>query len=205
MSKHSTNSPRRKQTHTHSEQWSDVQSFEGYYQVSTHSRIKSLDRWVSANGGKSFRKGRLLRPGQGVYLHVVLSKKGVTTNHLLHRLLAVAFIPNPDNKPEVNHKDGNKRNNDLSNLEWSTSKENKEHACRLGLMDSGPNPNKARKGTAHGCAKLTEEDIPTIRLMAKQGMGFTEIARVLASQKNITLTGENISMIVHRKTWRHVP
>jgi hypothetical protein len=71
------------------------------------------------------------------YLAVNLSKDGVVKTCKVHRLLALAFIENPNNYPQVNHKDGNKRNNSLTNFEWCNNKQNAEHASRLGLVKGG--------------------------------------------------------------------
>lgn len=68
------------------------------------------------------------------YRNVGLSVNGQCKSFKVHRLVALAFLPNPQNKPDVNHKDGNKANNWLSNLEWSTEKENVQHAVRTGLF-----------------------------------------------------------------------
>ena len=108
------------------EEWKDIKSYRGFYQVSNLGKIKNLKR-----------KEVLLKPyisKQG-YLNVKLIdpyfKKG--NNYLVHRLVAEAFIPNPENKPQVNHKDGNKLNNSVDNLEWVTSSENNQHAYNTGL------------------------------------------------------------------------
>ena len=100
--------------------WKDIKDYEGYYQISNLGRIKSLPR----NGTiKSERiiKGAISKNG---YLRVCLQKNGIKTNFLVHRLVAEAFIPNPDNLPQVNHKDEDKTNNIYTNLEWCTASYN---------------------------------------------------------------------------------
>lgn len=83
----------------------------------------------------SERSKRFLKPGFTGRYHIVnLCNKGEEKNCLVHRLVAICFVPNPDNKPEVNHKDGNKINNHVSNLEWVTKAENEEHARANGLV-----------------------------------------------------------------------
>lgn len=77
------------------------------------------------------------------YSRVSLSNKGKQKQLLVHRLVAQAFIPNPNNLPEVNHKDGNKRNNNVDNLEWTTRSENEEHAYRTGLQLQKNTPEQA--------------------------------------------------------------
>ena len=106
--------------------WKDVKDYEGLYQVSNLGRVKSLER-KSWNGYKWFiKKERILkpRPLKAGYLKVSLSKDGIVKDFLIHRLVAIAFIPNPNNLPEVNHKDENKGNNRYYNLEWCDGKYN---------------------------------------------------------------------------------
>lgn len=79
-------------------------------------------------------KGRVDRYG---YHRVTFCVKGKRTNHSVHRLVAKAFIPNPESKPQVNHKDGNKLNNSVANLEWCTNEENQKHAAATGLTNKG--------------------------------------------------------------------
>lgn len=92
--------------------YKDIQGYEGY-QVSNHGNVKSL------GNGKS-RKEKILKPFNNTkgYLQVTLCREGKQKQHLVHRLVAQAFIPNPQNLPQVNHRDENKTNNNVENLEW---------------------------------------------------------------------------------------
>ena len=100
------------------EEWRDVKGYEGLYQVSNKGRVKSLNR-IDSRGNKVNEK--ILRPGKrNNYLFVNLYKNGKRKLYDIHRLVAQAFLPNPDNLPVVNHKDENKLNNNVENLEWCT-------------------------------------------------------------------------------------
>ena len=102
------------------EEWRDIEGYEGLYMVSSLGRVKSI----------GYDKERILKPGKiGYgYLQVCLFKDGKRKRYLVHRLVANAFIPNTENLPEVNHKDEDKTNNRVSNLEWMTSKDNTRYS-----------------------------------------------------------------------------
>lgn len=122
------------------EVWKDIEGYEGLYQVSTCGNIKSLAKPRKNGNGRSYiQKEKLLKQTftSTGYKKVELYKDGKRKGFKVHRLVAIAFIPNPDNKPEVNHIDGNKINNNIDNLEWVTSSENSIHAYETGLS-----PNK---------------------------------------------------------------
>lgn len=114
------------------EQWRDIKGYEGLYQVSNLGNIKSLTRvqcYAYANKGRRYRvtKEQLLIPaptGENHYLCVTLYKDGKKRTKAIHRLVAETFIPNPFNLTQVNHKDEDKSNNSVSNLEWCTCKYN---------------------------------------------------------------------------------
>ena len=117
------------------EVWKDIEGYEGLYQVSNFGNIKSLPK-VRHNGrGTYIQKEKILKPSNTStgYKKIELCKDGKRKGFKVHRLVAIAFIPNPDNKPEVNHIDGNKINNNIDNLEWVTSSENTIHAYETGL------------------------------------------------------------------------
>lgn len=103
------------------EKWKDINGYEGYYQVSSYGRVRSLDRLVS----NRFIKGSILKQNErGKYLCVCLSKDKMKKSYSVHILVANAFIDNPNNLPCINHKDEIKTNNRVENLEWCTHKYN---------------------------------------------------------------------------------
>ena len=112
-----------------SEEWRPIEGYEGLYEVSSYGRVRSLDRYDSNN---HFRKGKVLSPvkNKDGYLQVNLCCNGKYKMFLVHRLAAQAFIPNPDNLPEINHKDENPGNNNVDNLEWCTRKYNINYGSR---------------------------------------------------------------------------
>lgn len=121
------------------EKWKDIKGYEGLYQISTIGRIKRLDILkVDTLNRKTFYPERILKASKGKdgYLKIILSDEfSNKKSFLVHRLVAIAFIENKKNKPEVNHIDGNKLNNCIDNLEWCTPKENTNHAWRIGLIN----------------------------------------------------------------------
>lgn len=92
------------------------------------------------------------------YLYITCKLKGLRQNHKVHRLVGKLFIDNPLDKPEINHKDGNKKNNHIDNLEWNTKSENMKHAVKLKLVT-----NCTQKGIKHNTAKFTFEDVTRMR------------------------------------------
>lgn len=124
----------------HQEVWRDIKGYEGLYQISNLGRVRGLDRYSNnysnyLTGKTNKRKiyGRILTNKKGKYLFVMLSKNGRYKTKSIHRLIAEAFIENPNNYNCVNHIDGNKYNNSINNLEWCTTSENNTHAYRNGL------------------------------------------------------------------------
>jgi len=134
------------------EQWRDIENYEGYYQVSNFGRVRSFHQ----------RTIHILKPRSAFdYFKVPLCRgKGDEKIFFVHILVAKTFIPNPENKKIVNHKDGNKKNNHVSNLEWVTQSENLKHAYKIGLL-------KPLHGTESPRSKLTEDDVKYIRKVYK--------------------------------------
>jgi hypothetical protein len=171
------------------ETWRDIEGYEGSYQVSDLGRVRSLDR-KSANGHKLKGMARKLTVDKDGYHVVGLTRDRVMKHLKVHRLVAQAFIPNPDNKPEVNHINGFKTDNRASELEWCTTQGNTAHAIDSGLHDP--------IGASNGNAKLTEDDVQHIRWLAAEGVKQSALAREWA------VTQTNIRYIVSGRTWSHV-
>lgn len=115
------------------EHWKDIIGYEGLYQVSDRGRVKSLSKYDRLGRFHSERILSMCDNGKG-YLVVNLKVNGSQRMRTVHSLVATAFLPNVENKPCVNHKDGNKRNNSAENLEWVTFSENTIHAVENGLI-----------------------------------------------------------------------
>ena len=123
------------------EEWRDIQGYEGMYQVSSYGNVKRVAHDIEfERQGKicvrhlDERMFSLPKPGKEGYLSIQLTKDGKGKDYLVHRLVALAFIPQIEGKPQVNHKDGNKQNNYVENLEWMDAREQQLHAWSIGLI-----------------------------------------------------------------------
>lgn len=177
--------------------WKDIENFEGMYQVSDMGRIRSLARTkVLSNGRKLTIREKILTGHIDTkgYLQVELRKDGKRNISCIHRLVASAFIENPERKEQVNHKDGNKRNNAVENLEWVTCEENIHHAWKHGL-------NTASKGQKHPNSILTDEQAKWIKehyIPRDKKYGMSAMARMFG------ISTCPIYNIIHEKGWKHL-
>jgi hypothetical protein len=113
------------------QEWKDVEDFVGYYLVSNDGCVKSLKRNGTISGDRILKQKVRQKDG---YMEVHLQNPKSDKRRLVHRLMAIAFIPNPENKPQVNHRNGIKTDNRIENLEWATHQENMDHAVKFGLI-----------------------------------------------------------------------
>lgn len=117
------------------ELWKDIDEFKGIYQISNRGRVKRLHRIVKINNKNNIYerelREKILIPTEDKDGYLVIGLLG--KNRKIHRLVAKAFIPNPFCFPQVNHKDGNKKNNNVENLEWCSNLYNQIHAFKIGL------------------------------------------------------------------------
>lgn len=177
-----------------SEIWKDILGYEGIYQISNLGRCKKLYReWFGGNGGKRFTEEKIMTPHYSKfgYNHQPFIKNGKLKDLRICRLVAIAFIPNPENKPFVNHKDGNKANDNAGNLEWNTRSENDMHAFKNGLRS-------AMTGSKNGMSKITEGTVIEIRKLAHSGENSMNIA------EKYNLRIEHVKDIIKRRSWRHI-
>lgn len=174
------------------EEWKDIKGFEGFYQISNSGIVKSLGGWCgTAKRKEKIRSTSLTHDG---YVKVRLIHQGKDKTMRVHRLVAEAFIPNPESKSTVNHKDGNKQNNVVENLEWVDRKEQMVHAYKMGLKTS-------RLGSENSNAKLTDEQVKEIRkLYVPQSKEFGTVAL----GKKYGVTNRVIGLIVNGKAYKNV-
>lgn len=174
--------------------WKPVLGYEEIYLVSNTGIIKSVDHLVTHKDGKNrIQKGRILKTeiSNKGYFQVSLSKNKVRFHTGVHRVVAIAFIPNPNNLPEVNHKDGNKLNNEDDNLEWNSSSDNQIHAVLNNLI----NPNLGEK---HHMSKISNKQIINLRNLHKSGLNNKELA------KHYCISETAMSNILRKKTYKNL-
>jgi len=179
--------------------WKDVVGYEGLYQVSNLGRVKSLDKTVKSaikNNNERFIPGIIMSFTQDKdgYFRIGLTKNKKKKIIPVHRIICSAFIENPENKPQVNHIDGIKNNNILSNLEWATLSENRVHSYATGLQ-TGIN----RRGEKSNFAKLTSDDVIKIR---KEYVPYKVTQIYLAEKYGVSQAA--INSILTRKNWHYL-
>lgn len=153
--------------------------YNDYIMVCENGEVKSHNRFV---------KGGIINSG---YKRINTSHRGVNHKYLIHRLVAETFIPNPNNLPCVNHKDGDKLNNNVNNLEWCTYGENLSHAYKTGLRDC--------KGIKNPVSKLTAEQVLEIRKLYIKGKHCENNSYGLA--KKYGVSEKCILNIIHNKSY----
>lgn len=170
------------------EEWRDVPNFEGY-QVSSLGRVRGIDRLCGNRPGVT--KGKILKPFRNKrgYLEVNLYNNSKSTAKIIHRLVAKAFISNDFNKPQVNHIDGNKLNNEVSNLEWMSNSENQLHAYSLGLQPSRAGENNVK-------AKITDKSVTELKVLYNSGKTIVDISNIMNINVSI------IRNIIYGRTWK---
>ena len=174
--------------------WQSISAYEGMYKISNTGIVASLDRYIPhPKSGESLIKGRILtiQTDANGYKYIHLNKSGKSKAFKIHVLVARAFIKNPKGHPFVNHKDGNKANNNVTNLEWCTQSENEKHAHSIGL--------KNHKGENHPISQFSNEQILEVRRMfEKDKLSQREIGR------KMNMNYKTVHKIVHRQRWAHI-
>lgn len=179
--------------------WKDIEGYEGY-QISSLGRVRSLDRIIThKNGKKELYRGKIrkgVKNKQG-YLFLSLCKNGRSRNYFISRLVAMHFIPNPENKPYVDHIDTNPLNNRVDNLRWCTQKENMNNPISVNKISES---RKGRKMTEETRKKISEshkgrkksEETRKKMSQAQQGKIVSEETREKKYKKIIQSTRDNI-------------
>ena len=167
--------------------WKDVKDYEGYYRISNCGNVKSI-KFTNRYG--TFSRNFLLNLNITAYgYHAVMLCKNRNNKFIgVHRLVAIAFIPNPENKPCVNHRDFNRTNNNIENLEWVTHRENIVYSISHGRRDHLKLENSTN-------CKLSLNDVIHIRSLSGK---LTK--RKIAKMYNVC--DSNIWRIIHNKTWK---
>lgn len=170
--------------------WKDIKEYENLYQCSTYGNIRSLDRYVYGQSGKSqFRKGQKIKPikNKNGYLQFALNKNAKRKMVYVHIIIAETFIENPRELNTVNHKDGNKLNNNVDNLEWCSYSENNLHSYKI----------LKRKRADEGASPKSVYVIDTIEKSLKYYKSITE------ASNSIKLSHTQINRYIHsNKKWK---
>jgi len=179
------------------EVWKSIKGFENYYEVSNLGNVKRKE-------GTSHLKPKNLKHllDKDGYRRVNLKVSQKTNSKIVHRLIAEAFIDNPENKPQVNHINGIKGDNTLSNLEWCTLSENRRHAYSTGLQNG-----LTRRGVKNNFSKLTENQVRSIRMeytgdargKSKEQLKEMVTTEDLAKKYNVSRAA--ISFILNGTSW----
>lgn len=177
--------------------WKDITGFEGCYQISNFGNVRRLDTKILFKGTLSIRKGREIKTtlNSDKYPTVVLCWKSLRKTHSVHRLVAMGFIPNPENLPQVNHKDGNKQHNHFNNLEWISPGGNQRHAYEMGLKSHSENS---------GMAKLTDEDVIAIKILLKKERVGSDNSVYKQIGEAFGVTPTTIKWIDKGRTWARI-
>lgn len=179
---------------TQEEVWAVIEGSKGKYEISTYGQVRS-----NHSGSPKILSQNTTKSG---YWKISIRLGNYDTTHSTHRLIAKTFIPNPLNKPCINHKDGNKLNNYVDNLEWCTQKENIDHAISLGLLPA----KKAKKKYVHKYVykykpkfkpyfrkpdELQAEDVMSIRRMLENGFDAPFITKMFGISSGVVFSIKN--------------
>lgn len=161
----------------------EIEGYEGRYYITDNGDIFNIKRGTKMAQTVSARTG---------YLKISLTNSdGIRPTHSVHRLVALSFIPNPENKREVNHKDGNKGNNRVDNLEWVTTKENSKHAHDTGLIQPAKGENAAHAQlTNKSVLKIFNSKLPNKELSAKYQVDICVIYQIKNGKNYSSVTGK---------------
>jgi hypothetical protein len=168
------------------EVWKQIPGFEDY-SVSTWGRVRRETPGINTYAGK------ILKPGKARnYLYVIIYSSGKTKRFTIHRLVAENFLPNPDDKPQVDHIDNNKENNNVVNLKWATALENTGRSWKEGSHEK-------LKGSGNGNSKLTEKQVLEIKVLLEHGILMDkQIAKIY------NVGAPRISKIKNGMNWKHL-
>nr|WP_179258701.1 NUMOD4 domain-containing protein [Burkholderia aenigmatica] len=175
--------------------WKPINEYEGLYEVSNTGLVRSLDRTVSMStrwGKPTTRtiKGKILSPNMGTWSpQVALGKNGKNINFFVNRLVAISFIPNPDNLPLVMHKDDNTLNNHVDNLQWGTHADN---------MNDRDTKERQARGEKQAHAKLTESSVMEIKRLLLEGAADKQLS------EQFSVSPACIWQIRRGNSWKHV-
>lgn len=182
------------------ETWKEIDGYDGLYEISNKGRVRSYNNkgYNKPDRRQEPKILKLHKQNSGYYFVTLYNSDSKNKQYTIHRLVAKAFIPNPEDKPMVNHVDGDKENNCVDNFEWVTRMENHIHAEQNGLAQPPP---EARKGEDHEQSKLTEKEVIDIREY-RESRGHFYGRRALADKYGVSEA--LITKIISREAWSHI-